>query len=45
VDVYAGATSTGGVAIFHTGDHAIIVISEKSDDALKVAQALVAANQ
>ena len=45
VDIYAGASSTGGVGIFHVGDHAIIVISEKSDDALQVAEALVAANQ
>jgi hypothetical protein len=44
VDIFAGASPTGGVAIFHVGDHAIIVISEKSDDALKVAQALVGAN-
>ena len=44
-DIYAGTSATGGVALFQVGDHAIIVISEKSDDALQVAKALVAANQ
>ena len=45
VDVASGPSSTGGVAIFHIGDHALIVISEKPTDALPVAKALISANK
>jgi hypothetical protein len=45
VDVASGPSSTGGVAIFHIGDHALIVISEKPADSLPIAKALISANQ
>jgi hypothetical protein len=45
VDVASGPTSTGGVAIFHIGDHALIVITQKPADSLPIAKALISANQ
>jgi hypothetical protein len=45
VDVASGPSSSGGVAIFHIGDHALIVIAEKPADSLPVAKALISANQ
>jgi hypothetical protein len=45
VDVASGPSSTGGVAIFHIGDHALIVISQKPADSLPIAKALISANQ
>jgi hypothetical protein len=45
VDIYAGASATGGISLFQAGDHAIIVIAQASDDALAIAKALVSANK
>jgi hypothetical protein len=45
VDVASGPSTTGGVAFFLVGDHALIVISEKAADALPVSKALISANQ
>jgi hypothetical protein len=45
VDVASGPSTTGGVAFFLIGDHALIVISEKAADALPVSKALISANK
>ena len=45
VDVASGPSTTGGVSFFLIGDHALIVISEKAEDALPVSKALISANK
>jgi len=45
VEVSSGPSTSGGVGIFHIGDHVLIVIAEKPADALPIAKALISANQ
>jgi len=44
VQVSTGTTATGGVAIFHVGDHLLVVISQTATEAVPVATALISAN-
>jgi len=45
VDVANGKASTGGVAVFHIGDHMLVVISPAAAESLPIATALITANQ
>lgn len=45
VEVSNGKTSTGGIAVFHIGDHMLVVISPAAAASLPVATALIKANQ
>jgi hypothetical protein len=45
VDVANGKASTGGVAVFHIGDHMLVVISPSATESLPIATALIKANQ
>ena len=45
VDVANGKASTGGVAVFHIGDHMLVVISPAAAESLPIATALIKANQ
>jgi predicted small lipoprotein YifL len=44
VDVASGTASTGGVGVFHIGDHMLVVISPSAAEALPIATALIKAN-
>ena len=44
VVVSKGAMAAGGVAVFHIGDHMLMVIGQSEADALPVASALIKAN-
>jgi hypothetical protein len=45
VDVSNGKAATGGVAVFHIGDHMLMVISPAAAESLPIATALIKANQ
>ena len=45
VDVASGPATSGGIGIFHIGDHILIVIAEKPADSLPISKALISANQ
>jgi hypothetical protein len=45
IEVSSGPSTSGGVGIFHIGDHVLIVIAEKPADALPIAKALISANK
>jgi hypothetical protein len=45
VDVANGKAKTGGVAMFHLGDHLLVVISPLDSESLPIATALIKANQ
>jgi hypothetical protein len=45
VQVANGKASTGGVAVFHIGDHMLVVISPAAAESLPIATALIKANQ
>lgn len=44
VAVSTGTTASGAVAVFHAGDHLIVVIAENAADSLPIATALIQAN-
>jgi predicted small lipoprotein YifL len=44
VDVASGTASTGGVGVFHIGDHMLVVISPTASESLPIATALIKAN-
>ena len=44
VQVSSGNATAGGIAVFHSDDHLIMVIAEKPADALPMATALIQAN-
>jgi hypothetical protein len=45
VDVANGKAATGGLAVFHIGDHMLVVISPAAAESLPIATALIKANQ
>ena len=45
VDVANGTSATGGVAVFHIGDHMLVVISPTASESLPISTALIKANQ
>lgn len=45
IEVASGPSTSGGVGIFHIGDHVLMVIAEKPVDSLPIAKALISANQ
>jgi hypothetical protein len=45
VDVSAGKASTGGIGVFHIGDHMLVIISPSDAEVLPIATALINANQ
>ena len=45
VEVSSGPSTSGGVGIFHIGDHILIVIAQKPADSLPIAKALITANK
>jgi hypothetical protein len=45
VEVSSGNASSGGVAVFHMGDHLIMVIAQTPADAVPMATALIQANK
>jgi hypothetical protein len=45
VEVSTGTTATGGIAVFHIGDHLLAVLGTTETDGLAIATALIGANQ
>lgn len=45
VDVSTGTQATGGVAVFHVGDHMLVVISPTPAETLPISTALIKANK
>ena len=45
VDVSSGNAATGGVTVFHVGDHMLVVIGTPETDGLAIAKALISANK
>jgi hypothetical protein len=45
VKIASGKASSGGIAVLHLGDHAVMVISQADTDAVPVAKALITANK
>ena len=45
VDVSTGTQATGGVAVFHIGDHMLVVISPTPAETLPISTALIKANK
>jgi hypothetical protein len=45
VEVSSGKASTGGITVFHIGDHMIMVISSTESETVPIATALIKANQ
>ncbi len=45
VTVSTGGVSTGGVAVFHVGDHMLVLILQSKDEGVPIATALITANQ
>ena len=45
VDVSTGTQASGGVAVFHIGDHMLVVISPTPAETLPISTALIKANK
>ncbi len=45
VEVSSGKAATGGIGVFHIGDHMLVVIAPSEADVVPIATALIGANQ